>query len=216
MFLVKDYSNLICVDFICHGVPSPKVFKQYIQEKESVFESTVTSISFRDKREGWKTCMALGFNNGEEYIADFKNKDRYLQLFLRDVSLRRSCYNCWSKGDARGSDITLADYWGVEKIHPDLFDNKGTSLVIINSAKGDDVFDKIKHGLLHVQTGLEGALENNPNFFDSAQKTKNRDKFFKNIDKKSLKKNSSRYVRRRISFKGFAYQLLKKFRIIKR
>ena len=105
-----------------------------------------------------------------------------MKAFLRNTSLRDSCYNCKFKKTNRVSDITLADYWGVKKYHPKLFDNKGTSAVILNSDKGRKLFDLIKNQCTYEKTSLDFIVDNNPSFNSSAPMDKNRKAFFDNID----------------------------------
>lgn len=135
-YLSKEYENLICIDIICHGVPSPKVFKLYRDELEKKYGSTTQRIDFRCKDYGWKLfCVLLSFNNNTQYMKDLNN-DVYMNGFLQNLYLRPSCYECKSKTLNRLSDITIADFWGIQNIASELDDDKGTSLVLVNSNKG--------------------------------------------------------------------------------
>lgn len=136
-YLKKDYEQLLTIDVLCHGVPSPKVWEIYINEQGETHESKITKICFRDKSTGWKGySVKLNFENGTEYSQVF-NQDAFMRLFLSNVCLRPSCHDCLFKGFPRVSDITLGDCWGVEKHFPEMDDNKGTSVVIVNSQKGE-------------------------------------------------------------------------------
>ena len=105
--------------------------------------------------------MEFEYKNGQNYIKTLE-QDPYMQAFLRNTSLRESCYNCQFKKKHRISDITLADFWGIENIAPEMDDDKGTSLVIINSEKGKKIFEQIKDKINYKQVDFEEAIRYNP------------------------------------------------------
>lgn len=151
-FLRKDYENLITVDFLCHGVPSPQLFQAYIKYLETVNHAPITGFKFRDKQTSWRTFnFKIMFNNGKTACIS-RLKDSFYQIFLRDYALQMSCYNCRYTKPNRDSDITMADYWmdcrGAEgKRVSD--DDKGMSLCLINTAKGKELFEIIKDRLVY-------------------------------------------------------------------
>lgn len=135
-FLRQDYENLLTIDVLCHGVASPLLWKEYIRYQQNNYSSDLQGISFRDKYEGWKNySLRIDFTNGRRYRQTF-HKDPYMRLFLSNICLRPSCHHCEFKDFPRPSDITLGDCWGVEKHSPEMDDDKGTSVVIINTEKG--------------------------------------------------------------------------------
>ncbi len=143
-YLGRDYENLITQDLICHGVPSPMVWKKYVEYREKKSASKTRRTFFRHKKYGWKTfSVQFVFENCTEYIQIIRD-DLYMRGFLADLYLRPSCYDCSFKSTNRISDITLADFWGIENVCPDMFDDKGTSLVLLNTEKAEAVFDSIK------------------------------------------------------------------------
>ena len=178
-FLRRDYDHLLCVDFICHGVPSPGVFRAYLAEemaklarqgekKYSFALSTIPSIPkadalaarlgcriedirFRDKTNGWKKySFALSLSKasaaGEKIQFCALNsftENAFMQAFLRDLILRPSCYACPAKCFRSGSDLTLGDYWGVEREAPHLDDDGGTSVVFVNSERGQQLLSSL-------------------------------------------------------------------------
>ena len=113
----------------------------------------------------------------------FHWKEFVLLFFLRNVCLRDSCYKCSFKKINRLSDITLADFWGIQRVKPELYDNKGTSLVIVNSEKGKELFESIKENIIQEEVNIEEALVGNTAMLTSAVVDKNRVKFFENLDK---------------------------------
>ena len=195
-YIQKDYEKLYTQDIICHGVPSPKVWKKYLEYRESEDKEKPQNISFRNKDNGLKL-----FNIKFEYLkSKYKqnqNKDIYMQAFLKNTSLRDSCYNCSFKKKNRISDITLADFWGIENVLPEMDDNKGTSLVIVNSIKGQELFEKIKDNIGFKKVDLEDAIKYNKSMIESAKKDKNREKFFENLDKMKFDKLVKKYTYKR-------------------
>ncbi len=174
LFLRKEYDNLLTVDFICHGVPSPGVWRTYLKEtimrpegatgKNTVLLSlnsmpVITGISFRDKRLGWKkfgfgvrcaaskaaknSVLESDKSQEETFLYQPMRENPFLRGFLANLFLRPSCYSCPTKELKSGSDITIADFWGVEDVMQDFFDDKGVSLVFVNTQKGKKFYVKL-------------------------------------------------------------------------
>lgn len=181
-FLGKDYENLLTQDIICHGVPSPKVWKKYLDFREKKDKKKPISINFRDKNTGWK-LMNLIIQYKDDKFQQSADKNSYMQAFLKNTSLRDSCYACSFKKINRISDITLSDFWGIENILPEMDDNKGTSLVIIHSQKGKEWFEKIKENIECQKVDLTKAIKYNPSMIESSPKDKKREEFFEKLDK---------------------------------
>lgn len=139
-YLKVDYVNLLTVEVICHGVPAPAVWHNYLKEN---FKNPL-HISFRDKRKSWK---AFGFalldsSNKEQY--DVFSKNPYLKAFLKNWSLRPSCFNCKAKSGSSLADITLGDFWGVEDYNDLPFDNNGSSCIIVRTDKGNKAIEELE------------------------------------------------------------------------
>ena len=132
-----------------------------------------------------------------------------MKAFLNDLILRDSCYDCKFKKKYRESDITLSDYWGAQKLEQEFNDDKGLSLITLNSDKGKKLFYKIQNQLIYKETDLDAAIKFNPSWIKSSQKNKNIDKFFKQLDKKSLKKLVKKY-RRKLPFKIRIKRIIRK------
>ena len=178
-FLIKDYSNLICVDIICHGVPSPMVWQKY---KSQFGLNKNSSFSFRDKTNSWKRYEIVALNEGKEVIRENVGQNVYMKLFLSDLCLRPSCSNCPIKGGQSQSDITIADFWGIQNIHPEFDDDKGCNLVIVNSEKGLELFNSLDN-CEKIETDFEKAISYNPSYFKSVAEPKYRKYFFDNFDR---------------------------------
>jgi|SRR5690554_252979 len=191
--LNKSYPNLTTVDIICHGVPSPKLFKKYRKEIEEKHKGILKNISFRKKTKGWKLYSVsknIEINsNGiplKKEVSETLREDVFMRLFLRDICLRESCHHCAYSKFPRIADITLADYWGVQDIHPEFDDDKGVSLVLINSKVGGVLWKKTQESLDVIPTNLHKAIQYNPSVQTSCKPHPKRKMFFENLDKKSL------------------------------
>lgn len=182
-FLGKKYDKLVLQDIICHGVPSPKIWNIYKEYCEKKAKSKLTDMSFRSKvKEGWtKYHINMNFKNGESYDIEHNN-DSYMKAFLNHLSLRDSCTNCKFKKVNRFSDITLADFWGIDKIKPELKDHDGISLVIVNSYKGQKIFDEIKKEIFFSEVNLQDAVKFNPSFSITSIENKRSNYFFKKVN----------------------------------
>jgi hypothetical protein len=186
-FLGKNYDNLITQDFICHGVPSPMVWQSYNEHLQSRSGSRLSNVFFRDKRNGWKRfSLTFSFENGAEYNHSH-NEDLYFKAFLSDMCLRPSCHKCAFKDKYRQSDITLADFWGIEKICSDFDYEKGASLVIINSPKGEVLYNDASQEVISQQVDFEGAIKYNSAMLYSSPVNEKRERFFKAVTQNGFK-----------------------------
>ena len=177
-YLIKEYKNLICVDIICHGVPSPMVWQKYKAQFELSYTS---SISFRDKSNSWKTYEVVVSKDQKEVIRETVGQNVYMKIFLSDLCLRPSCAICPAKDGKSKSDITIADFWGIQHIHPEFDDDKGCNLVLINSEKGLNFFNKLECD--KIESDFNTAIKYNPSYFKSVSEPKHRQYFFDNFDK---------------------------------
>ena len=183
-FLNKDYDNLTTVDFVCLGVNSPKVFLKYMDMLEKKYASKAVEIKFKNKTFGWHNfSMRVNFENGEEYCED-RWHDMFFIGYLQWCNFARpSCYNCKFKDNPHKSDITLADFWGIEKLDKALDQDKGTSLVLVNTTKGYELFDSIKHNIIFKEFSFQDAIGGNPAINRSVKAVKNdREAFFSSLD----------------------------------
>jgi len=185
-YLKKDYPNLLTVDVLCHGVPSPKLWKKYIDELEKSHGSAVRRMFFRHKKYGWKTyAVSFEFSNDTAYVRIF-NKDPYMQMFLRNICLRPSCHSCHFNEVDRLSDITLGDCWGVNRIMPDMDDDKGTSVVLVHTENGNDYFEKLKSQMTIRESDVDTILPPLSGGRHSVAPHPKRARFFAEMDSKSI------------------------------
>lgn len=170
---LKNEENLVLVDLVCHGVPSPKVFEDYKRILENKYKSKISNINFRFKKFDETQNIKINFENGEEYISSFRLGDMFYRLFLKDLILRDSCYNCRFRSFDRISDISLADFWGIENGSAKNFaDKKGISLVLINTEKGLRLFEQVKENLEYCEV-LREDCENYNSFKSISLSEKN-------------------------------------------
>lgn len=187
MYLGKDYDNLFLLDIICHGVPSPKLWKEYALYRESIY-GKLESVNFRCKENGWKD---FGMKENQVYIS--KDKDSFMRMFLRNYCLRPSCYDCHAKYFKK-SDMTIADFWGIENVAYEMNDGKGTSAVIVRTDKGKEIFDIIKKDLKWKEVAYEDVIKYNPPEYKSVNRPKERDLFFKDLNTITFQEMERKYA----------------------
>ena len=216
-YLQKDYENLITIDVLCHGVPTPKIWKKYINEIQMYNKSRITNINLRNKTNGWRNYnVKICFENNKNINEMFVEND-YMKLFLNNICLRPSCHACKYKELQRPSDITIGDYWGIEKQMPEMDDDKGISIVKINTNKGEAIFNEISSEINYRKIDIELALPTTSDSRKSVARHSNREKFFRQIDKKTVEQlvdllKTSRWRRRVRKLKKYARLMIKRIR----
>ncbi len=166
-FLGRDYENLLSVDLICHGVPSPMLWQDYLNTLEN--RGDIKSIKFRDKRVSWNNFeFKVDYKSQPSFSVDFR-KDLYFMGFLKNLYLRPSCYACPAKGGRCASDITIADYWGVQRVLPKFHDDKGVGLALTWSDKGQMLYESC--GFDSAPTSLGDAVKGNICYHSSVKRS---------------------------------------------
>ena len=184
-FLSGDYPNLLCVDFVCHSVPSPGAWQAFVAYRaETDAEGALPAeINLRSKSTGWsryRYSNLFRYQNGAKYSA-LSSQSLYMKLFVGDYICRSSCGECIFKGFSRSSDITLGDFWGIWDIAPEMDDNKGTSVVLIQSETGARFWNEIRDGIRIKAVTLEEACRNNPSMIKASPANPGREQALKNI-----------------------------------
>lgn len=161
-YLNKEYSNLLVVDIICHGVPSPKLWRDYCTYLEEVNGAKAVNISYRYKKPNWtRFSLKVDFDNNKSYVGS-KFDDPYLISFLKEISMRENCYSCEYTSTNRTGDITLADFWGYHSYDFKMRNTeKGISLVMINTEKGQKAFENIKSEIAFQERTIKEAIGGN-------------------------------------------------------
>ena len=215
-YLGKDYQNLLTVDLVCHGVPSPKVWKKYILDLETKQESKIIRYSFRSKKTGYHDFgTEIHFANGTEiYTHDKGDKKDFMHLaFFNELCSRPSCHDCAFKTLNRRSDFTLFDLWHLAEFVPQYEDDNGTSAVFAHSEKAVVILDELmkKHRLIKIDYKKAMDLDGN-NIEFSMRPNKRRAEFFLDLDKMAIDEMMTKYFGR--SKKNVDLTLLK--RILKK
>lgn len=197
-FLGKEFDKLICVDVICHGTPSPALWKKYAEYQEKKNDGKLKGINFRCKDDSWIDFgMKEVLNNipqgNEKKLYISKDKDSYMQMFLRNYCLRPSCYECIAKRK-KEADLTIADFWGIKAVVPEMSDGMGTSLVLIRTDKGQTVFDDISDTLKIKEVSYESGVKGNPAEYKSCARPSQRDTFFEDMQTMSFEELEVKYA----------------------
>lgn len=196
MYLNKEYDKLITCEIICHGNPSPKVFKKYKEELENKKKLKVKDIKFRSKENGWSNSTPIiEYENGE------KEEDPTLyRAFMAELISRPSCYKCNFVDKNRVADFTIGDMWGIEKIRPNMHDGKGVSLLIVNSNKAKDILNSVSKQMQLEEVDIDLAFSHNHH--KNVIENPKRDLFFKKIDStKSIIKLTQKYSQKKLTTK---------------
>lgn len=196
-FLQKDYENLIIADYICRGINSPKVWGKYIDSFEERYGSKVVYCKAKSKEYGWRNLTQKVILDDGRHLYETLGQSNFTQGYLRtNVYCRPSCYNCKFKGYPRISDITLADFWGIDKINKTMEKNLGTSLVMINSKKGESFFDEVKKKINYFQVPFDKAEQGNPALNKPlAAPLVDRKQFFSDLDSMSFMQIADKYIK---------------------
>jgi len=159
---VGHHARLITCDVLCHGAPSPVIWKDYARDLEAEFGGEIVSASFRSKRRGWHEFgMEIEFNNGKRYYKTL-DQDAFLCGFLRDLYLRPSCYTCEYSRVERISDITIGDFWGYDNCAAGIKDDdKGLSAIVVSTAKGMAALNSVALLVQLQQIDMESLVPGN-------------------------------------------------------
>ena len=181
LFLRKEYDNLLTSDLICHGTPSPEIFKNMISHIEEKMDADFVDYSFRDKRvRGWSCSSSSSYkmrSSGKmKYVNYSKDMEAYFKAFISGHLMRMNCYQCPFANTHRCGDITLADFWGVRENIPDFpFIRRGVSLLLVNTAKGAKVLDSLKNQFVLKVIPMDMAVETNANLSHPTPLSKDRE-----------------------------------------
>ena len=245
-FLRKEYDNLLTVDIICHGVPSPKVWNMYLKEiccslykdlpvekKQTVltmgetYKSCIEAISFRSKITGWKKysfLIKLYFpnSNGKNSVLFTEKyfKNSFMRAFLHDIITRPSCYACPTKQGKSHSDITIADFWGLNRVDPAFDDDRGCGAILINTANGETVYPLVQ--TIYKEKTIKDVIACNSAYHKSCKPHCNRTKFFKELEETT---NLSQFIAKMLKptlkqklinkIKRYAKAIMRRIRISK-
>lgn len=177
---LKGVRNRVCiVDIVCHGAPSPKLWNEYAMLLQRKYRGYITYLTFKDKRNGWMAPSAYVKINEKEYFI----KD-YVKVFYNRCALRPSCYECLFAKIERKTDITIGDFWGIDKVMPDYYNEEGNSLFLIHTNQGKVIFEKIKNKLTYRENNTKQCWQ--PNLESPTKKSEFRDTFWKDYHREGI------------------------------
>ena len=213
LFLGKSYNNLLLVDLICHGIPSPKVWQAYIDYrslKENNGQRPI-NINMRSKVSGWSRYgYSVEFDYGDNHITRIHNsRDLFMKAFVGNICLRVSCSDCVTKGVERCTDFTLGDYWGIWDQHPEFDDNQGTSVVFVHSEKGETILKQLKEKMEYLPVDQEDAYRENCSLVMSSKTHDKRQEFLEKITAEDFENFVANYFPSRVSGKGGMFKIIK-------
>lgn len=186
-FLHRDFENLYIVDVVCHGVPSPMVWERYLNEVSNKFDERkeeIVDIKFKykdNKKYIWRhPGFRIDWKDGKTFEV-FSNETSYENGYLGNLFVRPSCHSCKIKSLSSSSDITIGDFWGVEDVCPSLFDDDGVSIALIQTEKGQKLFDAVKDTFTLHPISIEDATKHNQRIVVSPLPHRNRNSFFEEL-----------------------------------
>lgn len=186
-YLRKPYENLYVCEILCHAAPSPKILRKYLDYLENKFKSRIVDVTFRDKSEtGWlihRTQLVVKFENGQVLRVNAR-KNNYFRAFSNDYISRECCNHCEYVYDHRKGDLTIGDFWGIQYLMPELFDDKGASCVLMHNKKGEELWKAISDKFDVRQSSMQDVFAKNhrcPSPYHSI-----RDEIFDLMDEKPI------------------------------
>lgn len=181
-FLRKDYDNLLTIDLICHGVASPKLFQKYIEWLGIETKGKILYYNFRDKSGGWGLGYKAKVKTKTKTKTKTANLDPYYYHFLKGDTYRECCYRCRYCTQERISDMTVGDYWGIEREHPKFYSTKGVSVMLLNTEKALNCFEQAKSMFYIQESTFKQASRNNHNLLSPTKRTLLRDTVYNQLD----------------------------------
>ena len=185
LYLKKQYANLLCVDFVCHGVVSTEAWNKYVQYRASIDNDGILPIyiNLRDKESGWshyKYSVHFQYENGIDYRG-INGVDEFTRLYASNGIANFPCYSCRFKGLNRASDITIGDFWGIWNERPEMDCNKGVSLIICNTRTGKSALNSIREKIYFEKMSIKQATNHNSSYYESLKRKGYEDEIMKAV-----------------------------------
>ena len=180
--------KLVCCDMICHGVPSPDIWKKYILLIEKKYQKKIVDAQFRDKDFGWDSHYeSFVLENGKKIVTR-----EYTDLFYQHIMFRPSCANCQFSNTHRMGDLTMGDFWGIEKQDASFDDNKGVSIVLVNSIKGKEIFERIKDEYEYFACDVKNCMQ--PTLYTPSVPSPKREQFWEDYSEMDFGRLVKKYT----------------------
>lgn len=214
-FNKKEYKNLYTIDIICHGVPNNQMFNRYLNFLEKNFNSDIIDFKFRDKSKKWGLYYKIIFNK-KNAITELAHKSSFYQFFLEGVIYRESCYYCEYATKMRAGDITLGDFWGINKEHEleikelNIDIDKGVSCILINSSNGECLINKIKSNCIMIESEFSKVSKHNNQLIKASKYKKNKRIKILNLYKEKKYDAVDKYYKRRYFLKNMIKDIIKR------
>lgn len=189
LYLQKDYENLFTVDIICHGVPSPLIFKDYLEFIKG--KNEIKSINMKSKSAQYGTAIQINFKNGKS-IRNTLKTNLWYKLYFKHYIIRPSCHKCQFTHYNRSGDLTIGDSWGLNKFYPNFHPNKMASLILLNTVKGHILYDEIKSQIDSIAIRKEESIQ--PQLQEPTQISPNRNKFWDDYSLLGFKYIAQKYL----------------------
>lgn len=203
-YLKNDYPNLLVVDFVCHGVPSPLIFEKYLHWLSKTLNETVKDYQFRTKRHGWNYKGRMISNirmNSHSWPVVY---DPYLMCFLKALNYRESCYLCKYGNSKKYADITLGDFGGVRQEYPYFFNRKGCSISLFHTKRGLSIFEEIKKEFDYIEVDFKIISKYNKNLLSPCKRPSIRDSIYSEVQSMSDNDYIEKVLRKQIEIKDIA------------
>ena len=195
-YLNTEDENLYTIDVLCHGVPSPKIWRMYLDEKQKQYHSSIEQYEFRNKENGWKNYFInILFSDKQQYMVRYFEDD-FMGMFLGNIDLRPSCHACHFKGFPKISDMTIGDCCGIENHMPDMDDDKGTSVIMVHSSNGKRMLEGVRGNLRLREANLDTVLPPTADSRKSVEMHPNRRKYWEDMKNGESFENLCRYVQK--------------------
>ena len=207
-YLGKAYERLYTVDIVCHGVPSQELYSAYRKYLEGKKKQRLKTWRFRDKSsdEGWAKIDRLGFEKKIVYQREML--DPYTRSFLEGINFRESCYQCSYARGERPGDLTLGDYWGIQKEHPAFFSTKGVSCVLAMTEKGCKLLERMSGQMELLSTKPEQIKKHNGNLLRPSKRPPERDMFYANFKCMRMDLFVKKHMRVPFDVKEYVYSIV--------
>lgn len=188
-----ETNKLLIVDFICHGTPSPKIFSDYVNYVEKKFNKKIIDHRFRPKINGWKNHIELNvYSDGSSDSRTYESQ-LFKSIFYSHLGMKNACFACEFASRERVSDITMADFWGIEKKHADFYDDSGVSFLMINTKKGSSCFSQIQKNCDYIKVSIGDV--NQPQLLHPISMPDKYEAFWNDYDKKGFVYVIKKYYR---------------------
>lgn len=197
-YLGGKSDRLVTVDIACHGVPGPGLWEMYVKALGKRAGSEIAAADFRDKSKGWRRYGFKTVSTSGTSTSVRASEDPYMALFMQDMTLRPSCYNCPAKGGRSCSDLTVADLWSIARTAPKINDDRGASGVLVNTHAGIELLEKTKPEY-RLELSPDEVMSDNGGFAPSVQIPERRVEFFEGLKVSGVDvyRHMSRYVKRK-------------------